>query len=1196
MIYIGIFHLATIIAASTAAVPADDLRDYAGDPGFVESFRNGAIEMARRKSAALGESPSNAPVRVGRRIATGGKFTGHYLWDAAFSVFWAVHAPKGALPIASTLDNFYRFAEDDGYIGREFLPDGTPTWDPEHPVSFNPPMLTWAELELADSPSAEQGRLARVYPSLVRHHRSCERKFRRSDGLYFGCGLGCGMDDTPRWPHGFTPDQRAAGGIPLTEESINPAARGMWKRWLHRAAKNHSWNRQAGWIDMSAAMALDARSLAEMARRLGKPDDAKAFGEEHAALSNAINRLCWDEATGFYYDVTDSGIIPRRHLGALWVLVSHVAPPERVDRMIRTLFDPEIFYRTVPLASLEAGDPDYTTEREYFKGPAWPNLNFLAIRGLVEYGHRIEAEKLARRWYNCCAALYEKTGGIYENLSSEQYDHPKERSYPDYAGHGCLTPVALPAMFGWGREGSKCRASISFTTPDGARGCVCEVGGGLWRIRLADGDGRMREKGAVQSLAAFMGEDIPSFGEPDGSRVEVADRPFALRFYSASGRLVRTITGLSVRRHGFSASGALGPDEGVYGFGERFDRLNQRGCRLLLCSYDGWNRSDTTYAPVPFFVATSGAGLFVNDYCAMTADMGASKPDEWRIDGEGGDLDVYVWATDRMMDAVKGVHRIQGGSLKPPDWSLGPVVSRYSPDLTVLDGYTAKKYSNGKWAGKSMLGVGVKETLKRYDEMGARPSALVLEGLDVSDVGGEGAVQRREELRRCGEFLRSKDVKMIVYMRLGAPVATRSPGYSEDFLVHADVESGGAAAELGTTLIPDVYFNGVNPNPDSGKMLGRHVALDITNDDMWRWYIETVWKHLVDIGVAGVKIDFCEELPDDGRRYGQTTVRYRWRNPSVFEGVSVHHAYPAFFVSRFAREMSRMTAERGGFLVLTRGGGIGSGRSPYMWAGDQTRSWEKLDDQVLAVLNSGMSGMPFMCYDCGGYQYEGGSVAVAAGVINRRTGLFDFSRNEAGEGEDAVCVRRGKDMTAEEEERIFSRALSFTAFMPCIQSHGFVRNAYEFGDSTRCGYVCIQRMRERLSPFLAKLAERASSIGEPVVRPLVLCCQDDPNVRSLGDEFMLGDALLVAPLLDSAVSRRVYLPRGRWREVSSGRHLDVGEKGAWLMAAANGVMPPLYVNLDAQDASVLLGALHYVSGNEGAELIDTGTPSEARQN
>ena len=452
------------------------LRDYSADPAFVTAYRDAALAMARRKSAELG----------GGRIATGGKFTGHFLWDAAFSAFWAVHAsPEWAALAASTLDNLYRFAEPDGYIGREFLADGTPVWNPEHPVSFNPPMLSWAELELADMGGAASGRacvparpeaappnsveggaasrrahapesapsesrLARVYPILVRHHRSCERKFRRPDGLCFGCILGCGMDDLPRWPHGFTPDRRAAGGIPLTERSLGERSRDIWTRWLHRLAADNSWNRQAGWIDMSAAMALDARCLAEIARRLGRTDDARAFSAEHSALSEAINRLCWDEETGFYYDVTDGGIVRRRHLGALWVLVSHVAPPERVKRMVATLFDPAVFYRTVPLASLEAGDPDYTTEKDYFKGPAWPNLNFLAIRGLCEYGFREEAETLARRWYNCCAALWEKTGGIYENLSSEQFDHPKERSFPDYAGHGCLTPVALPAIFGWG--------------------------------------------------------------------------------------------------------------------------------------------------------------------------------------------------------------------------------------------------------------------------------------------------------------------------------------------------------------------------------------------------------------------------------------------------------------------------------------------------------------------------------------------------------------------------------------------------------------------------------------------------------------------------------------------------------------------------------------------------------------------------
>ena len=91
-------------------------------------------------------------------------------------------------------------------------------------------------------------------------------------------------------------------------------------------------------------------------------------------------------------------------------------------------------------------------------------------------------------------------------------------------------------------------------------------------------------------------------------------------------------------------------------------------------------------------MTSSGAGVFVNDYGSMTADMGAAKAEEWTVSGSGRRLDMYVWATDRMADAVKGVHRLQGGSIVPPDWSTGPIVCRYSPDLTVLDGYTSRKY------------------------------------------------------------------------------------------------------------------------------------------------------------------------------------------------------------------------------------------------------------------------------------------------------------------------------------------------------------------------------------------------------------------------------------------------------------------------------------------------------------------------
>ena len=687
--------------------------------------------------------------------------------------------------------------------------------------------------------------------------------------------------------------------------------------------------------------------------------------------------------------------------------------------------------------------------------------------------------------------------------------------------------------------------AVEFRTPDGVAGRADDIGGGVWRVRLADAEGRFSGRGAVQALAAFMGESVPTFGAPDGSRVEVSQNPFALRFYSKKGRIVREITSLAVGSDGFAVKGTLPSGEGAYGFGERLDCLNQRGQKVLLCSSDGWNESGTTYAPVPFFVTTSGAGVLVNDYGTMTADMGATRPDEWSVTGLGRRVDLYVWATDRMLDAVKGVHRLQGGSLLPPDWATGPVVCRYAPDLSVLDGFTFKKYAKqGYWEGKALLGVGVKEMLARYEAMGAKPKAFIMEGWNIEMFGDSDlARMRRESLKACGEFLRSKDVKMLVYMRVGSPIDRRCPGFKNEFLAHVDIFKDGELLQPGTEMIPDVYLTGVNVNPDSGKIARSNVALDITNPAMWDWYVNVVWKELVDLGVAGVKIDFCEELPDDGRDYGAIRVDYKWHAPGVFDGAAVHHAYPAFFVSRFTREMSRLTAAKGGFMVLTRGGGIGSGRNPYMWAGDQMRTWNKLDDQLLAVLNSGMSGIPFMSYDYGGYQYDGGSRMEPAGVMNLKTGAFDLSRTEAKPGEETVYVRRGKLLSADEEERIFARALAFAAFMPCMQSHGYVRNVYDFSEATQRQYVTAVAKRESMAKYIRQAVRVAAEQGVPVVRPLVLEWQDDPNTYSIADEFMLGDEILVAPALGPEVTREVYLPCGEWKERATGKIHRAGREG-----------------------------------------------------
>lgn len=83
------------------------------------------------------------------------------------------------------------------------------------------------------------------------------------------------MDDLRRYPRGMTTnDLMNSGGIPFTVDSIGPES----KHFIHAAflrdvVPDHYWNRQMGWIDMSAQMALDARMLAEMAERIGRAND-----------------------------------------------------------------------------------------------------------------------------------------------------------------------------------------------------------------------------------------------------------------------------------------------------------------------------------------------------------------------------------------------------------------------------------------------------------------------------------------------------------------------------------------------------------------------------------------------------------------------------------------------------------------------------------------------------------------------------------------------------------------------------------------------------------------------------------------------------------------------------------------------------------------------------------------------------------
>lgn len=691
-----------------------------------------------------------------------------------------------------------------------------------------------------------------------------------------------------------------------------------------------------------------------------------------------------------------------------------------------------------------------------------------------------------------------------------------------------------------------CPGASDFVSGDGLRCRLTAVGDGMWRLRTARADGAFPETGAVQALARWMGERAPGsvletvaekkgatteLLSPDGTRAVISGDGM-LSFVAPSGRTV--IEGVSVSKRGgmLSVAGRLLGKESVYGLGQRLDRLDKRGQKLRLYSRDGYNDSSTTYMAIPLFSTTRGGGVFVNSYGWIEADFGSERNDVWRMDVRGDSADVYFVATGSLRDVPSRYMLLSGRPAVPEKWEFGPVVCRYAPDFHSFKGPVARTVK-----GYLTYGKGLKDTVDAYREMGSLPTSVVAEGRTCDIFSGTEA-ERSEKagfFKTGVDYLASAGIKYMIYMAAG-DIITRAPeGYRRDFEVCADVcDASGRVTGKSVRRIPTVWFGSDNPDVSTNRK-GR-AFLDITNPDAWKWYLDSVWQPLLDAGVRGAKIDFCEQMPDDATAYGDVMVRYRWHDPSVFDGADVHHAYPTFFTVKLCRDLSERLAARGEgrFMALVRGGGIGMQRAPFMWAGDQKRSFDKLDDHVLAMLNSGMSGVPFMTYDMSGYHYVD-PVQTPVGVFRRETKTVDLSRTVPEKGEETVHRRYSRTMSVGEEQKVFLRGLGFTAFSHCMQTHGYVRQPFEFDAATQALYVKYAELHRSLAPEIAKAAERATRDGVPVVRPLVFDYPEDENTWNIGDEYMFCDRYLVAPVLADTEHRSVYLPAGRWREFETGQ-------------------------------------------------------------
>ena len=127
------------------------------------------------------------------------------------------------------------------------------------------------------------------------------------------------------------------------------------------------------------------------------------------------------------------------------------------------------------------------------------------------------------------------------------------------------------------------------------------------------------------------------------------------------------------------------------------------------------------------------------------------------------------------------------------------------------------------------------------------------------------------------------------------------------------------------------------------------------------------------------------------------------------------------------------------------------------------------------------------------------------------------------------------------DKELLIRWAQASALMPLIQ---FSIGPWHFDEQTVTAARKASQLHVRFAPLIIQLARQAPRTGEPILAPLWYQAPRDASTHGINDQFMLGNDVVVAPVVQKgATTRDLYLPAGKWRDLESGKVL---EGGAWL--------------------------------------------------
>ena len=493
--------------------------------------------------------------------------------------------------------------------------------------------------------------------------------------------------------------------------------------------------------------------------------------------------------------------------------------------------------------------------------------------------------------------------------------------------------------------------------------------------------------------------------------------------------------------------------EHFYGLGDKTGFMDKRHYE-----YEMWNTDNpdpqvdsfkALYKSIPFFMALTDShvyGIFADNTFKSYFNMGQESDKYYWFGSEGGDLDYYYIAGDSLAQVLQGYTYLTGTCPLPQRWTLG--------------------YHQSRWGYMTQEDVEEVASGMRDNDIPCDVIHFDIDYMEGYRVFTWNMGRYHDDPKGYLESLRERGFKAVTI---------NDPGVKKDEAYHVYKE-GVEKGYFARTPEGEIYINAVWP--------GDAAFPDFGNPAVRRWWGENQ-KFLLDMGVRGIWNDMNEPasfhgpLPDD--------VKFTDEDREI-DHSEMHNVYGHFMAKATYEGLKKLDGRRP--FVITRACYAGSQKYTTAWTGDNHSMWAHVQMAIPQLCNLGLSGMPFVGTDIGGF---------------------------------------GADTTPE----LLTRWVQVGCFSPLFRNHSSMgtreQEPWRFGTEVLDIYRKYVKLRYRLLPYFYDLFYEEERTGAPIMRPLVYHYEKDETARECNDEFLVGSQILVAPVVQQGMRKRmVYLPEGVW--------------------------------------------------------------------